>query len=259
MNVLIVYAHPEQRSFNAALLKRARATLGELGHHCVVRDLYAMNFNPLTTGADFTRRADAQVMRYDLEQKAASKRAGYVAEIQTEIDHLLWSDVIIFQFPLYWFSMPAIMKGWIDRVFVDGIVYGDGRWYDRGALGGRRAMLAISTGCYPSMCGPDGINGNLDVILWPIQNGILRFVGCEVLPPFIAWSVAHKEHEARSGDLARYDRRLRTLHETGPLQFNSRAEFSADWRLKPGVEPIAVGQRAGASPSGAANKQQGAG
>ena len=255
MNVLIVHAHPEARSFNGGLLDRARATLGELGHACVVRDLYAMNFNPLTTDADFTERSDTHVLRYDLEQKAASKRAGYAPEIQAEIDHLLWSDVVIFQFPLYWFSMPAIMKGWIDRVFVDGIVYGDGRWYDRGALAGRRAMLAITTGCYPTMCGSDGINGNLDVILWPIQNGILRFVGCEVLPPFIAWSVAHKDNGARLRDVERYDQRLRTLAETEPLRFHARADFGADWRLKPDIGPIAVGQRAGASPSGVLNKQ----
>lgn len=252
-NVLIVYAHQEPQSFNAALLAKAQATLGVLGHRCVVRDLYGMQFNPVASGADFVQRADAAAMRYDREQKFASAHAGYVADIQTEIDHLLWADVLILQFPLYWFSMPAIMKGWIDRVFVDGLVYGNGRWYDRGVMQGKRAMIAMTTGCFPTMCGPDGINGNLDVMLWPIQNGALRFVGFDVLPPFVAWSVAHKDDQARATDLERFDQRLRSLGETPPLAFNSRGDFGADWRLKPGVEPVATGQLIEASPSHAAN------
>lgn len=249
MKVLIVYAHPEPRSFNSALLTRAKATLADLGHDCMVRDLYAMGFDPVASGADFTSRLDPDHLRYDHEQRAASKSGGYVAGLRTEIDHLMWADVIILQFPLYWFSVPAIMKGWIDRVFVDGVVYGSGRWYDRGALKGKRAMIAMTTGCYPSMCGPDGINGNLDVMLWPIQNGTLRFVGCEVLPPFVAWSVAHKDEAARIRDLERYETRLRTLATTEPLPFNARADFGADWRLKPGVAPVAAGQSLPRSPS----------
>ena len=166
---------------------------------------------------------------------------------------MLWADALILQFPLYWFSVPAIMKGWIDRVFVDGIVYGGGRWYDRGVMTGKRAMIAMTTGCYPSMCGPDGINGNLDVMLWPLQNGSLRFVGYDVLPPFVAWSVAHKDAAARRDDLARYEQRLASLTTTEPLQFNSRSDFGADWCLKPSVAPIAAGQQLAASPSHAAN------
>jgi NAD(P)H dehydrogenase (quinone) len=253
MKVLIVYAHPEPRSFNAALLARGRGTLASLGHECVVRDLYALGFNPVATGADFTKRHDPDVLRYDHEQRAASKGGGYTAELQAEIDHLLWADALILQFPLYWFSVPAIMKGWIDRVFVDGIVYGGGRWYDRGALKGKRAMIAMTTGCYPAMCGPDGINGNLDVMLWPIQNGTLRFVGCDVLPPFVAWSVAHKDAVARKRDLERYDERLRALATTPPLPFHARADFGSDWRMKPGIAPVAVGQALPRSPSHEAN------
>lgn len=253
MKVLIVYAHPEPRSFNAALLAHARATLTNLGHDCVVRDLYALGFNPVANGADFKTRLDPDVLRYDHEQRAASKTGGYTDELRAEIDHLLWADVLILQFPLYWFSVPAIMKGWIDRVFVDGIVYGSGRWYDRGALKGKRAMLAMTTGCYPSMCAPDGINGNLDIMLWPIQNGTLRFVGCDVLPPYVAWSVAHKDHAARRRDLERYAERLTELATTEPLRFNARSDFGSDWRLKPGIAPVAAGQALPRSPSHAAN------
>ncbi|MCG4934242.1 NAD(P)H-dependent oxidoreductase, partial [Dorea formicigenerans] len=71
------------------------------------------------------------------EQYDAARTGAFAADVRTEIDHLLAADLVILQFPLYWFSVPAIMKGWIDRVFANGIIYGDGRWYDRGALGGK--------------------------------------------------------------------------------------------------------------------------
>jgi NAD(P)H dehydrogenase (quinone) len=253
MKVLIVHAHPEPQSFNAALLAHARKTLTGLGHDCVVRDLYRMGFNPLTTGADFVTRSNPKLLHYDKEQKAASQNDGFEPELRTEIDHLLWADVLILQFPLYWFSVPAIMKGWIDRVFADGIAYGNGRWYDKGALRGKRAMISMTTGCYPTMCGPDGINGNLDVMLWPLQNGTLRFVGFDVLPPFVAWSVGHKDAESRSRDFDRLDDRLSTMGVELPLHFNARSDFGADWRLKPGVVPVAVGQQLNLSPSHDAN------
>jgi NAD(P)H dehydrogenase (quinone) len=253
MNVLIVYAHPEPQSFNAAVLARTCQTLTTLGHTCVVRDLYRMAFNPLTTGADFITRNNPGVLHYDKEQKVASKNGGYDPALRAEIEHLLWTDAVILQFPLYWFSVPAIMKGWIDRVFVDGIAYGDGRWYDKGALKGKRAMISMTTGCYPTMCGRDGINGNLDVMLWPLQNGTLRFVGFDVLAPFVAWSVAHKDAPARARDLERLDVRLSTLATDPPLRFNGRSDFDSDWRLKPGIAPLAAGQQVTVSPSHDAN------
>lgn len=253
MNVLIVFAHPEPRSFGRALLDRSVTVLQALGHRCTVRDLHAMKFDPVESGDDFTARSDPAVLHYDLEQYAAARTNAFAPALRAEIDLLLEADLVILQFPLYWFSAPAILKGWIDRVFANGIIYGDGRWYDRGALAGKRAMLSITTGCYPPMCEPDGINGNLDVILWPLQNGTLRFVGFDVLPPFIAWSVAHKGDAERAGDFVRYEERLRALDTTPLLPFNARGDFSAGWRLKDGVVPVAVGQRAGASPSKEAN------
>jgi NAD(P)H dehydrogenase (quinone) len=253
MKVLVVYAHPEPQSFNAALLAHAQKTLTRLGHDCVVRDLYRMGFNPLATAADFVARSNPDLLQYDKEQKAASKNSGYEPGLREEIDHLLWADALILQFPLYWFSVPAIMKGWIDRVFVDGLIYGDGRWYDKGVLKEKRAMISMTTGCYPTMCGHDGINGNLDVMLWPLQNGTLRFVGFNVLPPFVAWSVGNKDAESRARDFDRLDARLSNLAVEPPLRFNSRSDFGADWRLKPDVVPMAVGQQLGLSPSHDAN------
>ncbi len=242
MKVLIVCAPMSEHSFNAAMLATAIETLRAAGHEVTLSDLQAMNFNPVTRAEDFLQPENAGHIRYDLEQRHAVTRGGFSPDIAAELDKLLWCDCLILQFPLYWFSLPAILKGWIDRVFVNGVVYGGGKWYDRGGLKGRRAMLAFSTGCYPSMCGPDGINGDMDIILWPIQNGILRFAGMDVLPPYIAWSVAYSTDEGRRAMLADYAERLKRIETLAPLDFHHRDDFTKEWRLKKGVIPRATGQ-----------------
>ncbi len=246
MKVLIVYAHMESDSFNRAMLDTALETLKAAGHETQLSDLYADNFDPVARPSDFKALENADCVRYDLEQKhAVASQSGFSPDIERELERVLWADLVIFQFPFYWFSVPAILKGWFDRVFVNGIVYGGGKWYDRGGLSGRRSMLAFSTGCYPTMCGPDGINGDMSVLLWPIQNGILRFSGMTVLDPYIAYSVAYRSDDERQAMLDGWADRLRAIETDAPLFFHPRAEFTDDWRLRPGVEPRATGQMLG--------------
>ncbi|CEJ14779.1 General stress protein 14 [bacterium YEK0313] len=242
MKILLVYAHMEERSFNAAMRAVALERLQASGHEVQLSDLHAMNFDPVPRAGDFAAPSDPSYIRYDIEQRHAVATGGLSADIRDELDKLLWCDCLILQFPLFWFSLPAILKGWIDRVFVNGVVYGGGKWYDRGGRRRRRAMLAFSTGCFPSMCGADGINGDMDIILWPIQNGVLRFAGMQVLPPFIAWSVAYRDAAGRHQVLEDYGRHLDGLETATPLAFHHRDDFGADWRLKPGIAPKAVGQ-----------------
>lgn len=252
MNVLIVFAHPEPRSYGRALLDRGVATLREAGHAVVVSDLYAMGFNPVATGADFTERRFPGQLQYDREQKLASQRRGFSDDIQTEIDKLLAWDLLILQFPLWWFSVPAILKGWIDRVFVNGTVYGaGGRRFDQGGLKGRRAMLAFTTGCFPEMMAPDGLLGERDVILWHLQYGTFGYAGLEVLQPFVAWSVQYSDEAQRQAGLDAYAARLRGIAHESPTPMHTLAEFGSDWRLRPGIEPRTAGHRrpAGAFPA----------
>lgn len=243
MKVLIVFAHHEAKSFNAALLARSVEELTAQRHEVRVSDLYAMNFNPVATAADFHQRRFPDVLQYDREQKYSHQHQSFSDDIAGEIEKLLWCDTLILQFPLWWFSVPAIMKGWIDRVFVNGAVYGAGRRYDTGGLKGRRAMVVTSTAALEGMAAPDGLVGSLDTILWPIQNGTLGYAGCKVLPPFVSWNVNFVDDATRRAYLDGYAARLRTLETTDPMFFHPLSDFGADWRLKPGIEAKATGQR----------------
>lgn len=242
MKFLIVYAHHEPGSFNAALLARSVETLRGLGHEVQVSDLHAMGFNPVASAADFTVRRFPEALQYDREQKFAHERHAFAADIQAELDKLLWCDFLILQFPLWWFSVPAILKGWIDRVFVNGVVYGKGRRMDSGGLKGRRAMLTVSTGCYPEMVAPDGLLGDLNVNLWHLHSGTLAYAGFTVLPPFMTWSIHYTDEARRHAYIEQYDARLRALDTLEPLAFHPLADFGADWRLKPGIASKTVGQ-----------------
>lgn len=242
MKIFIVYAHHEPKSFNAALLKRSVDTLTGQGHEVQVSDLHAMNFNPVAGPADFKQRRFPDALQYDREQKYSHQHDSFADDIKLELDKLLWCDFLILQFPLWWFSVPAMMKGWIDRVFVNGVVYGTGRRMDTGGLKGRKAMMAITTGCYPEMVLPDGLLGDLEVNLWHLNSGTLAYAGFKVLPPFTAWSIHYTTHEQRTAYLDEYARRLEELETTEPMFFHPLADFGSDWRLKAGIAPKTVGQ-----------------
>jgi len=244
MHVLIVYAHAEPKSFNGAMKDTAVATLTAAGHTVEVSDLHAMDFRPADGPRDFAgTRADADFLQMQAEQRKAVADGTLAPDIRAEQEKLKRADLLIFQFPLYWFNLPAILKGWVDRVFSAGFAYGGGMRYDEGPFRGRRAMLAMTTGGNWDTFAPDGLHGHLDGILWPIHNGIFRYVGYDVLPPFIAWSAGRVDQATRVGYLETYAEHLRGLAELQPLYFHPASDFDARNRLKPGVAGRTAGQR----------------
>ncbi|MDP6565701.1 MAG: NAD(P)H-dependent oxidoreductase [Alphaproteobacteria bacterium] len=225
MKYFIVQAHHEAKSFNAALTRAAQTALPEHGHEVQVSDLYAMNFNPVSDRRNFTTVADGDYLKQQVEERHAAKHDGFAPDIQAELDKLDWCDVLVFQFPIWWFGLPAILKGWVDRVFAMGRIYGGGRWFDDGYFAGRRAMISLTTGGGRGAFSKDGISGDIHAILEPVNHGILRFNGFDVVPPFIAWAAAHVDDERREGYLRDYVERLLTIGETEPIPYPSLDDF----------------------------------
>ena len=231
MKVFIVSAHPEPKSFNTALFDLSVNVLGKLGHAVRVSDLYAMGFNPVAGPDDFSERANPDYLVYALEQRHGYENGTLAADIQEEIEKVLWCDLLILNFPLFWFSTPAILKGWIDRVLISGLTYGGKRFYDRGGLKGKKAMVTLTLGGRNHMFGEDAVHGELDDMLRPLLRGTLYYTGMEVLPPFVAWHVPYITDEARAGYLRAYEDRLAQLDELEPLAFPSLDAF--DDKLNP--------------------------
>jgi NAD(P)H dehydrogenase (quinone) len=233
---LVVFCHPEPRSFSAALKDEAVATLERLGYQVEVSDLYAMGWNPALGPAEFEAdRADASYLDLSREQEHAFARDSHGADVQAEQRKVAEADLVLFHFPVWWFSMPAMLKGWVDRVFSRGFAYVAGRKYESGHFKGKRALLCLTTGTAATLYEADGIDGDLHHVLWPIHNGILAYTGFTVLPPFAAWMPARVSDSDRAAYLADWRRRLETLDVTEPLFFHPWSDYDESQRLKPGV------------------------
>lgn len=236
MNVLIVFAHPEPASFSAALKNEAVATLAQAGHAVTVSDLYAMRWNPALGPEEFAHdRADATFLDLSREQEHAHRNDSHAADVRAEQAKVAAADLVLLHFPVWWFGMPALLKGWIDRVFSRGFAYAAGCKYERGRFKGKRAMLCITTGTASTLYEPDGIDGDLLHVLWPIHNGMLAYTGFAVLPPFVAWMPGRVDAAARAAYLLEYRLRLGSLDTIEPLFFHPWVDYDETQRLKPGV------------------------
>jgi NAD(P)H dehydrogenase (quinone) len=253
MKILIVYSHPEPRSLNGALKDLALQHLTAQGHEVRVSDLYAMAWKPVADGGDFQDHHPSERLFYGRASKRAYAEGRQTPDIAAEQRKLLWADAVTFQFPLWWFTMPAILKGWVDRVFAYGFAYGVGvhegeRWGDRygeGTLRGRRAMLSVTIGGRAPHYSERGVNGALDDILFPIQHGILFYPGLDVLPPFTVFQADRVTPEQWSAIAAAFTARLDGLFTDAPIPFRRQngGHYDTEQVLKPGLGQAASGTR----------------
>jgi NAD(P)H dehydrogenase (quinone) len=227
MKVLLVYAHPESRSLNAALRDVAIQALTAAGHTVRVSDLYAMGWKASVDRDDFPQLASNDRLKVPKASRDAFEANALTDDVKAEQEKLLWADMLILQFPLWWFTMPAILKGWVDRVFAYGFAYGvgehnDKRWGDRygeGTFVGKRAMVITTAGGWAEHYSPRGINGPIEDLLFPIHHGILYYPGYDVLPPFVAYKTDSLD-EARFEDIAEELRdRMRTIATIAPIPY----------------------------------------
>jgi NAD(P)H dehydrogenase (quinone) len=108
MKVKVVYAHPNEESFNAALHENIISGLRSAGHEIRDFDLYARGFDPVMPPEDLRGYANVERNRIPVREY---------------VDGLLWSEALVLCFPTWWYGMPAILKGYFDRVWVPGVVF----------------------------------------------------------------------------------------------------------------------------------------
>ncbi|MFO1074829.1 MAG: NAD(P)H-dependent oxidoreductase [Geminicoccaceae bacterium] len=247
MKVLLVVAHPEPRSLGGALREVAVAELVAQGHEVQVSDLYAMGWKSQLDRADFPSLDEHARLRVAAASGAAFATGAQTTDVAQEQAKLLWADVLLLLFPLWWYSMPAILKGWVDRVYAYGFAYGvgehsDRHWGDRfgeGTFAGKRAMLIVTTGGWEEHYAARGINGPIEDILFPINHGILYYPGFDVLPPFVAYRVDRLDEQGFAQVAEHLRARLRTLASTPPIPY--RRQNGGDYvipslQLRPDLE-----------------------
>ncbi|MFJ5936550.1 NAD(P)H-dependent oxidoreductase [Streptomyces sp. NPDC093071] len=246
MKTLIVHAHPEPKSLNGSLKDLAVSTLEEAGHEVRVSDLYAMGWKAVVDGADYGSQASSP-LKVAADSGRAFDAGTLTEDVRAEQEKLLWADTVVFQFPLWWYTMPAILKGWVDRVFTYHFAYGVGEHSDtkygerfgEGTLAGKRALLSVTVGGPRSHYAARGINGPIDDLLFPIQHGVLYYPGLDVLPPFVLYGADRLTAEEYPAVAEAWKQRLLTLESTEPIPF--RRQNFGDYeipslRLKEGRE-----------------------
>lgn len=214
MNILYVYAHPQPSSFNAKIKNDAVDFLSKKST-LHISDLYKDNFNAVASWGDFSHEAQTQ---YFAAQYEAFKNRRLVKDIQAELKKVNQADHFIFQFPLWWFSVPAILKGWFDRIFIKGFAYDSGKIFKEGLLRGKTASLILTTQSPKSAYQVSGVHGaTIDVFLQHIHH-TLRFVGIQTLEPFVIYGAFNLDKEHQTTILQNYHLYLEKLvHLTLPV------------------------------------------
>lgn len=130
MRYLIIYAHPNPKSFNHAIREIVEDKLRKDNGQFDVRDLYEIKFNPVLSGSDFV----------------AFKQGQAPPDIEREQEYVKNADTLIFIYPIWWFGMPAILKGYIDRVFSYGFAYAADEKGLAGLLSDKKVIVFNTTG-----------------------------------------------------------------------------------------------------------------
>lgn len=115
MNTLIIYCHPSSDSFTFLAKEALVKGLTDSGHYCEISDLYAMNFNPVMNPSEYVREAFCK------------DNLPIPADVLTEQEKIERADNIVFIFPNFWTSAPAMLEGWFQRVWTYGYAYGEHR------------------------------------------------------------------------------------------------------------------------------------
>jgi len=199
------------KSFNGALYNTAVKTLQDAGHEVKTSELYQMKFDPVSDRRNFKSVENPAYLKQQAEEMKATKENSFSDDIEAEIKKMEWCDIMIWQFPLWWFGLPGILKGWVDKVFAMGRTYGYGRMYASGAFKGKKALLSLTTGGPVGAYVQGGNNGDLAGILRPIHRGVFQFCGFDVLTPQTVWGPARASDEERAKILASWAARLEKI------------------------------------------------
>lgn len=239
MNVLIVTAHPEPDSFNAHLAARAAGVFEKQGVHVRSVNLYSENFDPREGESFYTDRLETQKFDAMREQRHHWDRQTLASEVNRHVELIKTSDLLLLHFPFWWFGMPAILKGWMDRVFVYGGIYNSRQRHEDGVMQGKKALLTVTAGASANACAYNGRDGDMRLMLWPALHS-LHYIGYSVLEPFLIYGVRGgldglekvQQQQILDQKVTDFEQRLTDIASWPVIPFNKKDDFSADLTLK---------------------------
>lgn len=215
MNIFTIYAHHEPSSLTSALKNVAASVLTSQGHELFETDLYGSGFSPKAEKYDFVVSSGGH-FNYMLEQRYAAQHGRtFAPDITEEINKLLVSDLVIIHTPIWWFSVPAVLKGWFDRVLAMGVAWDGGKIYENGLLRGKSVMLCAVAGGPREYYQQNGRHkATMEQILHPIHHGTFAFCGMDVIEPFIVYNSLGMDQASREALLKEYTFKIEHIEDS---------------------------------------------
>ena len=240
---LWVYAHPGRESLNRRLFREGRDALSER-YEVATSDLHRKGFDPVLSDRDLGDLAGTPGNIAEQAQEAYLQ-GGLPADVREEQAKLAAAELLVVQFPLWWYGPPAILKGWFDRVLTGGFAHGHldpelgvPRRYGDGGLVGRKALVVVTAGEDARSIGPRGISGDLESLLFPLTHGILWYVGIETLDLHVVHDADTLSADAVDREVERLRTRLRTIDAEPPRRFRTLRDGDYPERtLRPDLLP----------------------
>ncbi|WP_231442647.1 NAD(P)H-dependent oxidoreductase [Brevibacterium zhoupengii] len=247
-----VYTHPRHNSLNQHLLQAGTKALSE-HYYVTVSDLYAEGFNPALSDTDLGSLATVAGNVSDLAGLAYA-RGEVEPEVRREQERLAASELLVLQFPLWWYGPPAMLKGWFDRVLQTGFAQGETdeasglpRRYGDGRLMGRRALIVVTAGDDQRTLGPRGVSGDLESLLFPLTHGALWYVGIEALDLHVVYETGGIGEAGLEREGQRLAERINGLSGERPRSYRrllggdyDRATRALVGTVKPGRTDLAI-------------------
>jgi len=182
MKHLIIYSHLNPASFTKAVVDRVVEKSKEKGDDIKIIDLHGENFQPI-------------LGMPDIEGMFMGKETP--SDVKKYQDMLAWSEHITVVYPMWWGQMPAILKGFMDRVFANGFAYNYGEQGPEGLLGGRTAQIYVLTGTPNEYYKENGMHDAQERV---ISNGVFGFCDIDAAITFFG-NIAMGSDELRKGYL----------------------------------------------------------
>jgi NAD(P)H dehydrogenase (quinone) len=214
MNVLVISAHDDTKSFVAALHNTALGVFERSNHKVFVSDLYAQQFNPVASIIDFKTSSGTHANYMFEQQRAVNTGSGFSPDLQAEMDKLAKADLVVIHFPLWWGGPPAILKGWFERVLAMGFAWNSNSRYAKGLLKGKKVLLTVSVGDPESYYSAEGMHrATVEQHLYGLTHNTLAFCGFDVYKPFVISNVTAADQDELEAKLESYRLLLTTINE----------------------------------------------
>ncbi len=177
MDYLIIYSHPNPKSFNHAIKESIEKKLKEKNKSFETRDLYSIGFDPVMKPDDFI----------------AIQKGEHLPDVKKEQELIKNTETVIFIHPIWWYSMPAILKGYIDRVFSYGFAYIQTEKGIEPLLTDKKVVIFNTLGETEEQCEGTGICQCIKKTI----GGTFEFCGMEVIKHEMFFAVPYVSDEER--------------------------------------------------------------